>query len=213
MASSIRTLTLRRPTSVPQPQLEPPQQHIQSNLTSSSTITQTVTQSYLTPVLRLRGASTGAESTSEKNESDSRHIKWDETVVNNEGMGKKKSKVCCIYHAPRAFGESSDESSSSSSDEDSCNSSYSSDDDRRNTRRGSSSFIHKNEENDPQRAGDSAYATKKRHHHQQHQSCDGGCSRDKNKNRQGSGRRKDKSPNAYERLPKSQIRHEGKAKT
>lgn len=213
MASSIRALTLRRPTSIPQPQLEPSQQHIQSNLTSSSTISQTVTRSYLTPVLRLRGASTGAESTSDRNESDSRHIKWDETVVNNEGMGRKKSKVCCIYHAPRAFGESSDESSSSS-DEDSCNSNYSSDDDNRSsTRGGSSSFIHSNEENDPQRADDSANATKKRHHHHLQQSCDGVGGRDTNKNRKRSDRRKDKSPNAYERLPKSQNRHEGKMKT
>lgn len=48
-----------------------------------------------------------------------RRIRWAEDVVNNEGMGKKKSKVCCIYHKPRAVGESSDESSDSSSDSDS----------------------------------------------------------------------------------------------
>ncbi|KAK0654107.1 Type 1 phosphatases regulator YPI1 [Lasiodiplodia hormozganensis] len=51
-----------------------------------------------------------------------RHIQWAEDVVDNEGMGKKSSKVCCIYHKQREFGESSDESSSddsSSSDEDS----------------------------------------------------------------------------------------------
>ncbi|KAF2273205.1 uncharacterized protein EI97DRAFT_452506 [Westerdykella ornata] len=49
-----------------------------------------------------------------------RHIQWAEDVVDNEGMGKKSSKVCCIYHKPREVGESSDESSSdSSSDSDS----------------------------------------------------------------------------------------------
>ncbi|CCU83121.1 unnamed protein product [Blumeria hordei] len=60
------------------------------------------------PVLRLRGASL------ENSTATSRSIRWDESVVNNEGMGKKSSKVCCIYHAPRQFGESSEESSSSS---------------------------------------------------------------------------------------------------
>jgi len=32
-------------------------------------------------------------------------------VVNNEGMGRKSSKRCCIFHKTRAFGESSTESS------------------------------------------------------------------------------------------------------
>ncbi|CAO3638941.1 unnamed protein product [Cunninghamella blakesleeana] len=46
-------------------------------------------------------------------------VQWDDDVVDNEHMGKKKSKICCIYHKPREVGESSDESSSSSSDSDS----------------------------------------------------------------------------------------------
>jgi len=36
--------------------------------------------------------------------------------VDNEGAGRKKSKICCIYHKPRAFDESSDESSDESDD-------------------------------------------------------------------------------------------------
>ncbi|KAG9311819.1 phosphatase inhibitor-domain-containing protein [Chiua virens] len=40
-------------------------------------------------------------------------------VVDNEGCGKKKSKICCIYHKPRQFDESSSESDSASSDSDS----------------------------------------------------------------------------------------------
>ncbi|KAF2204771.1 hypothetical protein GQ43DRAFT_387269 [Delitschia confertaspora ATCC 74209] len=49
-----------------------------------------------------------------------RHIQWAADVIDNEGMGRKSSKVCCIYHKPREAGESSDESSSdSSSDSDS----------------------------------------------------------------------------------------------
>ncbi|WWC62111.1 uncharacterized protein I303_104701 [Kwoniella dejecticola CBS 10117] len=44
-------------------------------------------------------------------------VVWSEETVDNEGMGKKKSKICCIYHKPKAFDESSDESSCSSSDD------------------------------------------------------------------------------------------------
>ncbi|WVQ99559.1 hypothetical protein IAU59_006695 [Kwoniella sp. CBS 9459] len=40
-------------------------------------------------------------------------VVWSEETVDNEGMGKKKSKICCIYHKPRAFDESSSDESSS----------------------------------------------------------------------------------------------------
>lgn len=56
--------------------------------------------------LRLRGGPTS-----------SRRVQWTEDVVDNEHLGRKSSKICCIYHKPRAFGESdSDESDSSASD-------------------------------------------------------------------------------------------------
>jgi len=48
-------------------------------------------------------------------------VAWNEDVVDNEGLGRKKSKICCIYHRPRRFDESSDEESSgteSGSDDD-----------------------------------------------------------------------------------------------
>ncbi|OBT76123.1 hypothetical protein VF21_04875 [Pseudogymnoascus sp. 05NY08] len=50
-----------------------------------------------------------------------RRIQWAEDVIDNEGLGRKSSKVCCIYHPPKAsIDDSSDESSdSSSSDSDS----------------------------------------------------------------------------------------------
>jgi len=52
----------------------------------------------------------------------SRRIQWAEDVVDNEGMGKKSSKVCCIYHKPTEPGDSdSDSDCSSSSDSDSDN--------------------------------------------------------------------------------------------
>ncbi|MCO5555659.1 hypothetical protein L7F22_009204 [Adiantum nelumboides] len=49
----------------------------------------------------------------------SRRVVWSEETVDNEGMGKKKSKICCIYHKPKAFDESSDESSGSDTDSES----------------------------------------------------------------------------------------------
>lgn len=47
------------------------------------------------------------------------HACWqhrDETVIDNEGMGRKSSKRCCIFHKPRAFGESSTDTSDYDSD-------------------------------------------------------------------------------------------------
>ncbi|KAI7905207.1 phosphatase inhibitor-domain-containing protein [Cokeromyces recurvatus] len=62
-----------------------------------------------------------------------RVIQWDESVIDNEHLNKKKSKICCIYHKPHAVGESSDESSSSSSSSDSdSDSSSNSENDRPN---------------------------------------------------------------------------------
>ncbi|THH16873.1 hypothetical protein EW146_g3842 [Bondarzewia mesenterica] len=47
-------------------------------------------------------------------------VSWVEDVVDNEGMGRKKTKICCIYHKPKRFDESSsEESSGSDSDSDS----------------------------------------------------------------------------------------------
>ncbi|RQM05250.1 hypothetical protein DH86_00001786, partial [Scytalidium sp. 3C] len=65
-------------------------------------------------VLHLRGARD-----TEPSSSNGRRIRWAEDVVDNEGLGRKSSKVCCIYHAPHPIDESSDESSSSDSDSDS----------------------------------------------------------------------------------------------
>ena len=48
-----------------------------------------------------------------------RHVSWSEETVDNEFMGKKKSKKCCIYRKPRQWDESSsDESNSSDFDSD-----------------------------------------------------------------------------------------------
>uniref|UniRef100_A0A1B0DFA1 E3 ubiquitin-protein ligase PPP1R11 n=1 Tax=Phlebotomus papatasi TaxID=29031 RepID=A0A1B0DFA1_PHLPP len=60
------------------------------------------------PVLRLR---------LHKPKSDKK-VSWGSETVDNEGMGKKKSKCCCVYHKPLSFGESSSE------DEDECEHCY-----------------------------------------------------------------------------------------
>ncbi|KAK4049262.1 Type 1 phosphatases regulator ypi1 [Microbotryomycetes sp. JL201] len=57
-------------------------------------------------VLRLRGRAMPDQ-----------RVRWEQDVVDNEGLGRKKSKICCIYHKPKAFDESSDESSSDGDDD------------------------------------------------------------------------------------------------
>lgn len=66
--------------------------------TVTTTITTTETSTSEPEVLRLtlRGRN---------------NVRWDESVVDNEGLGRKSSKRCCIFHKPRAFGESSTDSS------------------------------------------------------------------------------------------------------
>ncbi|KAF2117559.1 phosphatase inhibitor-domain-containing protein [Lophiotrema nucula] len=94
----------------------------QSNMATRATTNPagntTTLEQHPQPVLRLSAPSGTLRLRAEPAEE--RHIQWAEDVVDNEGMGKKSSKVCCIYHKPRAVDESSDESSSdSSSDSDS----------------------------------------------------------------------------------------------
>jgi protein phosphatase 1 regulatory subunit 11 len=44
-------------------------------------------------------------------EGTSGHVTWENSVINNEGMGRKSSKRCCIYKKPTLWNEtSSDES-------------------------------------------------------------------------------------------------------
>jgi len=84
-----------------------------SELSQTSSITQVVTGT-----LRLRGERLANSTTQQQGEqrASGRRIRWGEDVIDNEGMGKKNSKVCCIYHKSRALDESSSESDSSSSD-------------------------------------------------------------------------------------------------
>lgn len=43
-------------------------------------------------------------------------VTWDEATLDNEGLGRKSSKRCCIFHKQRAFDESSTDSSEYDSD-------------------------------------------------------------------------------------------------
>ncbi|KAH4067178.1 type 1 phosphatase regulator YPI1 [Parastagonospora nodorum] len=132
------------------------------------------------PVLRLSAPSGVLRLRAEPTER--RRIQWAEDVVDNEGMGKKSSKVCCIYHKPRAADESSDdESSGSSSDSD------------------SDSEV----DNSTARPSSGAGGHRGRAHKHDHGDCEHG-----HNHGEGSGKpqkrrqRRKPSPNAYEKMPK-----------
>ncbi|KAJ5533654.1 Type 1 phosphatases regulator ypi1, partial [Penicillium frequentans] len=119
--------------------------------------------------------------------SSSRRIRWSEDVVDNEGMGKKSSKVCCIYHKARPVGESSSESeSSSSSDSDS-----ESETDCRGTRPN-------HHHSHPQGRGPAGEGSSDQ---PQAQASDA-CTQNQHRHRQSKPKRKP-SPNAYEKMPRS----------
>ncbi|THV06399.1 hypothetical protein K435DRAFT_849190 [Dendrothele bispora CBS 962.96] len=92
-----------------------------SNGSRTMTITHHVHASPLPPPLHRLLPS--IDSNSRASSRPGPRVSWREDVVDNEGCGRKSSKICCIYHKPRPFDESSDEDSSSSgSDSDSDNS-------------------------------------------------------------------------------------------
>ena len=120
-----------------------------------------------------------------------RHIQWAEDVVDNEGMGKKSSKVCCIYHGPHTVDESSDSDDSSSSSDES--DSGDNDDRARPVNVGGG----------PRRSR----ARRKHSHdgepHDDHDHGEKGGVGDRSGKAKGKGKtRRKASPNAYERMPK-----------
>jgi len=112
-------------------------------------------------------------------------VAWDEDVVDNEGCGRKSSKICCIYHKPKNFDESSSEDDSSDEDSDS-----SLDDGRARPRRGSN------------------------HHHHPHSHPDGGAgAAQRDPQASGVAQLEEASePNAYEMVP-SGKKGKGKRKS
>lgn len=47
-------------------------------------------------------------------------VSWTEDTVDNEGMGKKKSKCCCIYQKPKGEFDETDESDESDNECEHC---------------------------------------------------------------------------------------------
>ncbi|GEQ68530.1 hypothetical protein JCM33374_g2198 [Metschnikowia sp. JCM 33374] len=80
--------------------------------------TQTQTSSSEQTVLHLRPASqnTGDARQIRAPRQNGPRVRWTSDVVDNEHLEKKKSKICCIFHPQREFGESSDEDSCCSSE-------------------------------------------------------------------------------------------------
>ncbi|KKK20010.1 hypothetical protein P175DRAFT_0473233 [Aspergillus ochraceoroseus IBT 24754] len=152
-----------------------------------SSVTRVEERPRISGTLRLRAEDAPPPPVSQ-DEAPSRRIRWSEDVIDNEGMGKKSSKVCCIYHKARPVGESSsEESSSSSSDSDSDSDSHS---DRPTSRRKCQHAHNQNGEH----PHDSSQGSPERGRVVE------GCSR--NHETRKTKRRKP-SPNAYEKMPKN----------
>lgn len=124
-------------------------------------------------VLRLRGHhdASGGPSTAPR-----RRITWAEDVVDNEGLGRKSSKVCCIYHKTREFGESSSEDDSSSDSDSGASGSDSPDDGGARMSANRRGRKHNHD-----------------HSHKHGDDCEHG---------HGKGKKRKPSPNAYEKMPK-----------
>ena len=193
MASFAQQQTARPAAAQSQAQRDTAPQSQTQVLVQSSPETQTPA------TLRLRGAHPPT----------SRSVQWREDVVDNEGLGRKRSKgrfsapsmmelllmfaiVCCIYHRPKGVDESSDESSSDSSSSDS--DSDSGGDASRNRRMDDGKARkHSRDCPDHDHSAD--------HHRHSRQP----------RRRDGNEPRRRPSPNAYEKVPKSKPRSEAGA--
>lgn len=71
-------------------------------LSGSRTQTQTQNGTPVQPILHLRAQPKEDEKTKKKKERKPR-VQWTEDVIDNENMGKKKLKICCIFHPNREF--------------------------------------------------------------------------------------------------------------
>lgn len=154
----------------------------------TSQTTSDSSHSHSSGLLRLRGEDTR---NADEGIASARHIKWSEDVIDNEGKGKKSSKVCCIYHKSHPVGESSSESDSSDSDSDD-----SSDSDNETDWQGNRGGLHLTRpHNMASRPGEQDLET-------------GRCSYRQRPNEE-KARRKKPSPNAYEKMPKATKRSIG----
>lgn len=74
--------------------------------TSSETITETV-QIDTPPPPQQEGRSLTIKLRKRKTD---KKVEWSSDTVDNEHLGRRSSKCCCVYEKPRQFGESSSES-------------------------------------------------------------------------------------------------------
>ncbi|GMM54626.1 type 1 protein phosphatase-activating protein [Maudiozyma humilis] len=71
--------------------------------TSNTSHTQTLSVTQAPPVLTLRASQTGgagpqAKEAQQSAEKERPGLRWEQGTVDNENMGKKKTKICCIFH-------------------------------------------------------------------------------------------------------------------
>ncbi|PWY64713.1 type 1 phosphatases regulator ypi1 [Aspergillus heteromorphus CBS 117.55] len=166
---------------------------ISPNTASSSQVESAVEQYVISSTdrapatLRLRAENEPASRGIDQGENTPQRIRWSEDVIDNEGLGRKSSKVCCIYHKSRTIGDSTSESESS----DSSTSGSDSDSD--------------NEVACKRREGDHKPLDQCNSHADQgpgHASRRGRASCDTN-HHGGRAKRRKPSPNAYEKMPKT----------
>ncbi|KAF5116457.1 hypothetical protein DV454_001651 [Geotrichum candidum] len=117
-------------------------------------------------------------------------VRWTDDVIDNEHMNKKKSKICCIFHKTREFGESSSESdsssSSSSSDSDSDFEGFGNDNSAPGRRN-----LNKDEASDSEKED-----------HEHGENCNHNHANERRRRRKHKKSARESSPNAYERQPK-----------
>lgn len=150
--------------------------------------------SSVTSIVTESGPSTGTLHLEAQRSGERPAVRWTDDVIDNEHMNKKKSKICCIFHKNRAFGESSSESdSSSSSDSDSDFEGFGND----------KPVLRKKNLN---RDNDSDSGSEQENHHEHSENCKHDHAKERRRRRKQKKAARESSPNAYERQPKYKLK-------
>lgn len=78
--------------------------------TTATTTTTTTTTTEEPTQSNANGASEHLDTATIRLKKRRKKVAWRSDTVDNEGMGKKSSKCCCIYRKPHQFNESSSDS-------------------------------------------------------------------------------------------------------
>ena len=92
-----------------------------------------------------------------------RRVSWTTETVDNEGMGKKKSKCCCIYQKPRAWDQSSSEDENEDEDCQNC---------RGHRKKDFNSANQPKNDDDVQKKHGNEHEHEHHHHHHHHEHSD-----------------------------------------